>query len=76
MSEQRLNSRICGRDIVTEFQEVAKLARSKNKDFLWHQEDLFDHNFTSKQKEIIFKILNEIIENTKWKGMDWNRIFK
>lgn len=75
ISEQVLNGDIYGSNIVPLFQKIAKLAGSRNKDLLWHQEDLFDHNFNQKQKRIIYKILNSIKESIPWNGVDWHRVF-
>lgn len=73
--EQILNSDICGSNIVSLFRRIAKLAGLRNKDILWHQEDLFDRNFTPKQRKIIYKILNDIEESITWKGINWYKIF-
>lgn len=75
ISEQILNGDIYGSNIVPLFQQIAKLAGSRDKDLLWHQEDLFDHNFNQKQKRIIYKILNSIKESIPWRGIDWYRVF-
>lgn len=48
ISEQILNGDIYGSSIVPLFQQIAKLAGSRDRDLLWHQEDLFDHNFNQK----------------------------
>jgi len=74
-NEQMLNGAVNGIDIIPRFQRVAKLAGSRNKNFLWHEEDLFDQNFTSEQKKILFSILNQITESIPWKGIDWYKIF-
>jgi hypothetical protein len=63
-----------GEDIVFLFQKIAKLSGSKDKDFLWHQEFLFDHNFSSKQKMVIYEVLVNIEEHIRWKGLDYYRI--
>ncbi|MFA6973485.1 MAG: hypothetical protein WC238_01950 [Parcubacteria group bacterium] len=70
-----LNGEIHGKNIIPLFQRISKLSGNRNSDFLWHQEDLFDHNFTPEQNKIIYKILNEIVESISWKGIDWYRIF-
>ncbi|MFA4942010.1 MAG: hypothetical protein WC582_05510 [Patescibacteria group bacterium] len=75
-NEEMLGGAVNGVDIVPRFQKVSELAGSRNKDFLWHEEDLFDQNFTSKQKKILFSILNQIIESIPWRGIDWNKIFR
>lgn|SRR3989338_4101607 len=76
INEQILNSKVNGSDIVPMFQRVARLAGARNKDFLWHEENLFDHNFTPKQKKILYKILNDIIESIPWRGINWNEVFR
>lgn len=75
IKEDILNGEIHGSNIVPLFQRISRLAGSRNEDFLWHKDDLFDHNFTPKQKKIIYKILNEITESIPWKGIDWYTIF-
>lgn len=75
ISEYILNGKVSGMNIVPKFQKIAKLAGSRNKDFLWHAENLFDHNFTPKQKKILYKILNDITEAIPWRGINWNEIF-
>ncbi len=74
--EKKLQSDVDGGDVVAIFQRISRLARSSNKDFLWHQEDLFDHNFNKKQKKILYKLLNDIEENIRWTGIDYQRIFE
>lgn len=74
-NEQKLNNDIYGSDLVPRLQRIAKLSGSRNKNFLWHQEDLFDHNFTPKQKKLLFKILNEITESIPWRGINWDQIY-
>lgn len=76
IKEQILNSSIKGSNIVPVFQRIARLAGSRDRDFLWHAEDLFDHNFTPKQKKILYKILNDISESIRWKGIDWYEVFR
>lgn len=73
--ERQLNSKVYGSDIVPKFQEIARLAGCRDRYFLWHEENLFDHNFTPKQKKLIYKILNDVTEPIPWKGINWHRIF-
>lgn len=73
--EQGRNIEVDGCHMVLIFQHIARVAGSKNKEFLWHREDLFDHNFNQEQMRILYRILLEIEESIPWKGIDWNDIY-
>ena len=69
MREERLESIINGTDIEYELQKIARrIVRGADK--LYHGiGTMIDHEFTVKQKKIIYTLLNEIEEAIPWKGV-------
>jgi len=72
--ERKLNEDIFGIDLEYGFGRLAKYC-GVNKNGLFHSSaNTFDHNFSMKQKKIIFKFIDDIEQNIKWRGIDWSEI--
>ncbi len=73
--EQRLKDDIYGIDIEYGFGRIASYCGVRKKDLFHSTANTFDHNFSMKQKKIIFEFIDTIEQNINWKGIDWNEVF-
>lgn len=75
MREQRLKDDIYGIDIEYGFDRIAKYCGVRETSLFRSSANTFDHNFTMKQKKIIFEFIDRIEQKLNWKGIDWYRMF-
>ena len=74
MRERQLNEDIYGIDLEYAFGRLAKYC-GVNKNGLFHSSaNTFNHNFSMEQKKIIFRLIDDIEQNIKWRGIDWSEI--
>jgi hypothetical protein len=63
VKEKKLSGPINGIDIEMQLTHIVSRVKIRNKHLFYHTANSFDHQFDMKQKEIIYKMFNEIIEN-------------
>ncbi len=73
--EKALNGPIYGLDIEYRFRYITRRCRTKNKNLFHGIATYLDHNFSMKQKKILYETLNQIEEDIPWDGIDWYKIF-
>lgn len=73
--EQRLKDDIYGIDIEYGLERIASYSGVRKKNLFHSSANTFDHNFSMKQKKIIFEFIDDIEQNINWKGIDWNDVF-
>lgn len=72
--ERKLNEDILGIDLEYAFGRLAKNCGVNNNGLFHSSANTFDHNFTMEQKKIIFRLIDNIEQNIKWRGIDWSEI--
>src|SRR3990172_2251532 len=58
--ERQLNSNIQGITIEHGYRRIAEFCGARDKDLFYGIAGLFDHNFSQKQKKIIFELINDL----------------
>jgi hypothetical protein len=71
--EEKLNSQITGLDLEYKLRNISKLAGSKA-DFFGYV-GVFEGHFNNKQMHTLYSIFNNIVENIRWDGIDWYRLW-
>jgi hypothetical protein len=72
--ERMLNSTMMGISLEYKFGNIAKLCRVKDINMFHGTAGYFDSTFDSSQMNEIFKLLIEIEESVKWKGINWKEV--
>ena len=66
--EAQLAGKIDGLDLESAFNRIAQRCNRRNQSLFQGSSTFFDHNFTPKQKRILFRILNDIEEPYPYTG--------
>jgi hypothetical protein len=79
--EKKLQSPISGMDIEYQLGRIARRMtpslRSKNNYSLYHGiADYIDGNFDSRQRQILYRLLNKMEDQARRTGINWNAIWK
>ena len=74
--EGKLSGLIDGSDIEMQLTHIVSRIKLRNKNLFYHTANNFDQQCNSKQKKIIYKMLNEIIENLPKMKIDIFRIMQ
>jgi len=74
--EEMLKIEIQGINLEYQFRRIVKLCKVKNVNMFHGTAEYFDLTFDVAQRKEIFKLMNEIEESVKWKGINWIEVFK
>ena len=69
--EGQLASQVDGLDLEIGFNRIAKRCRARKPNMFRGYSTFFDHNFDPEQKNILFRLLNDIEENLLWEDFSW-----
>lgn len=74
-NEEYLKRDITGHDLEFKIREVAKLCGVDGSLLFYGKANSFNSDFNDNQRKLLYKLLQSIIENKKWKGIDWWELF-
>jgi len=73
MREQKLSSRITGIDIEYELRKISRMIVPDGDDLYFGIASWIDHNFSNKQKKLLYGLLSKIDEKLPWKGIHYGK---
>lgn len=75
-SLEEINSHpIDGLDIEYRLRDIALRCRTRDKDLFHGIAGYIDESFNTEQKRILYKLLNKIISDIPWGGINWSKVF-
>jgi len=73
MREEKLSGKITGIDIEYELRKIAGMILPRGDDLYFGIATYIDHNFSNKQKKLLYSLLSEIDEKLPWKGIHYGK---
>ena len=71
--EKRLSGKITGIDIEYELRKIAHMIFPGGDNLFFGIATLIDHNFSNKQKKLLYSLLSGIDEKLPWKGIHYGK---
>jgi len=72
--EERLRGPVSGLYLEWKIREVADLSGVNGTKLFFGDADVFSRHFDAYQRRVLYEMLNRITENTRWRGIDWERV--
>lgn len=70
-TEYRLKGPIQGYNVEGLLRHIARRCRVRNKNLYYGIDGYIDSHFSMEQKKVLYEILNRIVEDRRWGGVDW-----